>query len=64
MDWFVLAEVRDKWRALVNEVMNLRLPQNAGKLSSVNKTGGLSSRDQLHRVSQSVCVVLQWQGIL
>jgi hypothetical protein len=26
MDWMYLAEVRDQWRALVNTVMNLRVP--------------------------------------
>jgi hypothetical protein len=30
VDWIGLAQGRYRWRALVNSVLNLRVPQNAG----------------------------------
>jgi hypothetical protein len=30
MDWTDLAQDRDRWRALVKTVLNIRFPQNAG----------------------------------
>jgi ribosome biogenesis protein Tsr3 len=50
VDRIGVAQDKDRWRALVNSVLNLRDPYNVGKLSSVLTARDLSSSDQqLHR---------------
>jgi hypothetical protein len=44
MDWTYLAEEKDKWRALVNAIMNLRVSQNAGNFLLPEKL--LASQEQ------------------
>jgi hypothetical protein len=51
MDWIDVVHDRDQWRALVNTIMHLWVPQNAGKFLSSCTTGGFTSRSQLLEVS-------------
>jgi hypothetical protein len=50
VDWIQLARDKDRWRALVNTMMNLRLPYKAGNFLSSWATIRLSRRTLLHGV--------------
>jgi hypothetical protein len=51
IDWIDLAQDRYRLRALVNTVMNLRVPLNVWRFLSSCTTGGFSRRAQLPEVS-------------
>jgi hypothetical protein len=51
MDWIDLAQDRNQWMALVNTVMNIRVPLISEKFVSSYTIGGFSRRAQLLEVS-------------
>jgi hypothetical protein len=51
MEWIDLAQNRDRWQAVVNAVMNLRVPYNAGNFLSSWGPGSFRGRALLHGVS-------------
>jgi hypothetical protein len=51
MDWIDLAQDWDRWRAVVNKMMNLRVPLNAWNFLSSLGHVSFSGRTLLHEVS-------------
>ena len=51
-DWMELAEARDRWRALVSTVMNLRVPKMRGISWLAAEPVSFSRRTLLHGVSK------------
>jgi len=44
MDWFEVAQDRERWQALVNTVMKQRVPKDCGRRSYVLRHGDFTSR--------------------
>jgi hypothetical protein len=51
IDWIDVAQDRDRWRAVVYTVMNLRIPQNVGNFLSGLRRFSFSGKTLLHGVS-------------
>ena len=52
MDLIDLAENRDRWWTLLNSVMKLRIPNNAGNFLTSSETVGFKRRTLLHGVGK------------
>ena len=58
MTSITLAEGREKWRTVVNRIVNPQFPQNAGKFAISRRTFSFSRRALLHKISYLVCLLI------
>jgi hypothetical protein len=49
-----MAQGRDRWRALLNAVMNLRIPQNSGNFFTSSECVSFTGRPLFHGVSELI----------
>jgi hypothetical protein len=52
MDWIALAQDRGRWQAVVNAIINLPVPYNAGNFLTSYKQVSFSRRTLLHGISK------------
>jgi hypothetical protein len=54
VDWIYLAQDKDQWRAVMNTVMNRRVPLKTGMFSTRRAIISVSRRSVFHGVSYSL----------